>query len=515
MTVFVVGLDGADWSLLRRWASDGDLSAIESITADGVAGDLQSTLPPITFPAWKCYSTGKNPGKLGVYEWFRFDRDDHAIDTNDSSTFQSREYWDVLADHGLTPAVVNMPTTHPPNTDDGVLTVAGSPATERGEFTKPASLKTDLLDAVPGYRVKPDLVLDEAAADELVDEARTLADQRFDAAEWLADDRDADLVHLTVFVTDTVQHRLWDRPDAIRRLYERIDERIGELLARDDAGAVFLMSDHGFAEIDQSFFVNQWLAERGHLAFEESSARGALAGLGLTEERLKRVVDRLGLVNVAQALVPESLQRLFPSESGLTAVQDAALDWERTRAISLGRGPIYLNDAAFESQAERDAFRDELADDLASLTTPAGDPVAEAVHRPEEVYTGPLDAAPDLVVEYATGVDAPESVGGDVFGTNTAWLATHRTTGIFAGVGADLADADADLSLYDLAPTILHYLGVPVPEDADGEVRRDVFAGGPAERDVEYGPPTATGGGGRGAGAEVEETLRNLGYMEK
>jgi hypothetical protein len=102
-----------------------------------------------------------------------------------------------------------------------------------------------------------------------------------------------------------------------------------------------------------------------------------------------------------------------------------------------------------------------------------------------------------------------------VFGTNAAWLATHRTEGVFAGRGTDVADAEADLSIYDLAPTILHYLGVPVPEDVDGEVRRDVLTGEPADRPVEHGPPTATGGGGRRAGAEVEETLRNLGYMER
>lgn len=75
MTVYVVGLDGADWSLLRRWMDDGALPAFERLCSGGVDADLESTLPPITFPAWKCYSTGKTPGKLGVYEWFSFDHD--------------------------------------------------------------------------------------------------------------------------------------------------------------------------------------------------------------------------------------------------------------------------------------------------------------------------------------------------------------------------------------------------------------------------------------------------------
>ncbi|MFC6825506.1 alkaline phosphatase family protein [Halopelagius fulvigenes] len=517
MTVYVVGLDGADWSLLRRWMDEGALPAFERLCAEGVTGDLRSTLPPITFPAWKCYSTGKTPGKLGVYEWFSFDRERCEIATNDSSDFRSREYWDVLADADRDAAVVNMPTTHPPRTADGVLTVAGSPASERGEFTSPESLKPDLLDAVPSYRVKPNLVLGEASPDELVTEARTLVDQRFDAAEWFAAERDRDLVHLTVFITDTVQHRLWDRPGHIRRLYERIDDRLGELLDDEGTEAVFLMSDHGFVEIDETFLVNQWLANRGDLVVGEDSSRTVLSSLGLTEERLKRLVDRLGLVNLAQAVVPESIQRRVPNESGRLSVQDAPVDWEQTKAISLGRGPVYVNDRAFDSDSSKAAYVEELATAFESLETPDGTPVAAAVHDPGDIYTGEMALAPDLVVEYTTGVDAPESLGGEVFGERLEWLATHRHTGVFAAWGEDVAERDeaAELSLYDLAPTILHRLGVAVPEDVDGDVAFDVLAGDAAARDVEVGPATATGTGDRRADQrDVEETLKDLGYVE-
>lgn len=514
MTVYVVGLDGADWSLLRPWADEGHLPTVARILDEGASGDLESTLPPVTFPAWKCYSTGKTPGKLGVYEWFAYDRDANEISANDASDFRSSEYWDVLADRGVRSGVVNMPTTHPPDGDEGVFVVAGSPATEREEFTSPRSLKSDLLDAIPDYRVKPDLVLDEATPDELVAEARDLFEQRFEAATWLADEKDCELVHTTLFATDTLQHRLWDRPEKLRAAYERVDELLANLLDRDETEAVFLMSDHGFTEIDEIFLVNQWLLERGDLAVEESETRDLLASVGLTEERLKRLVGKLGLVNLAQSLVPESAQRFFPSESGRVAIQDAAIDWSATKAVSLGRGPLYVNRRAFPDEEAARSYADDLAADLEALDTPAGDPVAAAVHDPAEVYTGERARGPDLLVEYATGVDAPEAIGGGVFGETTEWLATHRRTGVFAAWGENVAAGSADLELYDLAPTILHYLGAPVPEDADGEVRTDVLTGEPADRAVEEGPPTATDAAGRGAGDEVEETLRELGYME-
>lgn len=514
MTVYVVGLDGADWSLLRPWAEDGHLPTFAQVLDEGASGDLESTLPPVTFPAWKCYSTGKTPGKLGVYEWFAYDRQTNEISANDASDFRSREYWDVLADDGRRAGVVNMPTTHPPDAEDGVFIVAGSPASEREMFTSPESLKDGLLDEIPEYRVKPDLVLGEASADELVAEARELFEQRFRAATWLADEKDCDLVHTTLFATDTLQHRLWDRPEKLREAYERVDELLADLLTRDDADAVVLMSDHGFTEIDEIFLVNQWLQERGDLVIEESEARDLLATVGLTQERLKRVVDRLGLVNLAQALVPESAQRFFPSESGRIAIQDADIDWSATKAVSLGRGPIYVNNDAFADDADAEQYASDLAVDIEALETPAGDPVATSVHDPADVYTGDRPRGPSLLVEYVPGVDAPEAIDGDVFGETTEWLATHRRTGIFAAWGKSVADGRADLDLYDLAPTLLHYLGAPVPEDIDGDVRFDVLVGEPAQRDVENGSPTAVGTGDRGAGREVEETLRELGYIE-
>ncbi|WP_158055934.1 alkaline phosphatase family protein [Halorussus halophilus] len=516
MTVYVVGLDGADWSLLRPWAEEGHLPAFAQILDEGVSGDLQSTLPPVTFPAWKCYSTGKTPGKLGVYEWFAYDRSTNEISANDASDFRSQEYWDVLADHDERAGVVNMPTTHPPDSDapEDVLTIAGSPANERKQFTSPKSLKSGLLQEIPDYRVKPDLVLDTATPDELVAEAKELFAQRFRAATWLADEKDCELVHTTLFATDTLQHRLWDRPEKLRDAYERVDELLGDLLTRDDAEAVFLMSDHGFTEISEIFLVNQWLLERGDLAIEESDSRDILGSLGLTEERLKWLVGELGLVSFAQSHVPESVQRFFPSESGRVAIQDAAIDWDRTRAISLGRGPIYVNNDAFPSEETAQEFTEELAADLERLETPDGIPVATEVHDPANIYSGDRERGPDLVVEYTTGVDAPESIGGNVFGETTEWLATHRQSGIFAGVGKNVSAGTSDLDLYDLAPTLLHLLGAPVPEDVDGDVRRDVLTGEAADREVEQGPPTAKDARGVGAGEEVEDTLRELGYLE-
>ena len=46
--------------------------------AEGTYGELESTIPPITVPAWMCMMTSRDPGELGIYG-FR-NRKDYAYD---------------------------------------------------------------------------------------------------------------------------------------------------------------------------------------------------------------------------------------------------------------------------------------------------------------------------------------------------------------------------------------------------------------------------------------------------
>ena len=69
--VFIIGWDGATWDLIRPWVAQGKLPHIAALMDTGATGPLESTLPPMTFPAWSSFMTGKNPGKHGIYDFTR------------------------------------------------------------------------------------------------------------------------------------------------------------------------------------------------------------------------------------------------------------------------------------------------------------------------------------------------------------------------------------------------------------------------------------------------------------
>jgi arylsulfatase A-like enzyme len=98
-----------------------------------------------------------------------------------------------------------------------------------------------------------------------------------------------------------------------------------------------------------------------------------------------------------------------------------------------------------------------------------------------------VDEAPDLYVElkkcYTTSPDTP---AGRMFGK---WkkVGFHTIQGMFVAKGREIEQAkkiNADIT--DIAPTILHMLGLPVPEDADGKVLKEIFFrnSDPARREV-------------------------------
>jgi predicted AlkP superfamily phosphohydrolase/phosphomutase len=180
------------------------------------------------------------------------------------------------------------------------------------------------------------------------------------------------------------------------------------------------------------------------------------------------------------------------------------------RADRFAQGPVQPNEA--EEVCRR------VSGYLLSLRDPlSGDRVIERVYRAEEIYPGPrIKQAPDLVIEYRNmyrpGASAPS--------LNPGLEGRHERQGIFLAHGPKLGKSPPEgARIEDVAPTVLHLLDLPVPEDMDGRVLIETLAPDVATgRAVQFGPPatterTAEGDYSPEEKAEVEEQLRALGYI--
>jgi predicted AlkP superfamily phosphohydrolase/phosphomutase len=522
MTTITIGLDGANWDLIGDWLESGRLPNLRRLVDDGVGGVSESCLPPLTVPNWKCYATGKNPGKFDVFRFDRIDTDERAHVFHDATDFRSAELWDYLNDAGMSAGVLNKPSTYPPKEIDGFVVAGGPDASESAYrsldagFATPPDVERFLREELD-YRVHPSPMISPTETGEReVGAVLDLVDLRFEAAERLLEREDPDFLHLTVFYSMALQHYFFDG-DPVARAWERIDDNLGRFL--DDGHDVLVMSDHGTWHVDTVFYVNVWLAANGYLAID-GGVDELLQTLGVTRERALAVAKRLGMVETLSRVVPERLQRVVPWEEGVKRDRVlSVVDWDRSLAVASNQGPIYLtrspDDAGYES------LRDDLIDELEALRHPAtGRPVVKAVHRGEEYYEGPYAGnAPDLVLDQGENVHTSDAVGPDEwYADEGVWLGGNMPEGVFLFSGPSFRSGGLDgrASITDLMPTLLHAMGAPVPTDVDGEVL-DVFADGsdPAGRAVETRPPLSGDRDGGDAGDRgVEQRLADLGYLE-
>jgi len=523
MRVFVLGLDGCSWSLLEPWLEQGHLPALRQLRNEAAWGWMESCLPPVTSPNWKCYSTGKNPGKLGVFLWENVDYKGRRLILPRSDLYDGVEVWDYLSKAGLRVAVINVPSTYPPKPVNGVLIAGGPDALDTG-YTYPRDLEETLRRQFH-YRVHPrDVgVIDdhpEVAAEQILG----LLDLRFRVTEYILEQENPDFVHMTLYYINVLQHHLWDHP-LVLEAWKLIDRNLAALRERFADWLFILMVDHGTNKIVTQFNISTWMEQEGYLVLRRSRMREWLGGLGLTRERITNVATKLGLKDWLKSHLSLEARTFLPTAEGVIghAGRASIIDWERSKAVPSGQGPIYINPDL--PPAERAHLRSELQTKLLTLQDDLGRPIARQVFLKEEVYTGHhLHRAPDLIIDQADGVHITASIGyHQVFQRPTKWLAENHKRGLFAVTGPQIACGRLDkvVIITDLAPTILHVYGLPVPRDMDGDVLHFLFESDSElyGQTVHYlgdeGTPDAQAGDLQDEEESkiIEKRLRDLGYL--
>jgi predicted AlkP superfamily phosphohydrolase/phosphomutase len=574
MKVLVIGLDGVTFDLLGPWIEAGELPNLQRLMHQGAWGKLRSTLPPISSSSWSSFVTGVNPGKHGLVDFVApsYKRspgaDGYKVTMVNATSRRTRALWNWLNDAGYKVGLVGIPTTYPPEPVDGFMISGFLAPGPDSEWAYPSELKQELLDTLGEFQLSPnERFRSTRRLDRFLEDLTASVQNRTEAALYLMRSKPWDLFTVVYWDTDMVQHETWrlldpthprhDPDEAaahkeqILNFHRKVDADVGRLLAEvrsedndpDSDTLVVVMSDHGFGPVHSFFLTNNWLVNLGLLKFKQgpgTAFKRLLFRLGYTPLRMFRIVKALGLARLRK-------QVRFQQKAGLVNrlfLSFDDVDWSRTQAFSIGSfGQIYINLAGAHPQGivqpgpEYEDLREKIAREALALHDPcSGKPLVERVYRREEVYSGPYAAqTPDLIVQ-PRGWEYM-AFGHADFGSNklvepiTGLSGHHRLDGVVMLAGAGIKP-DAQLenaSIMDLAPTILHAMGVALPHDLDGRVLSEAFDdASPAARPIVYrkrDDPGAsiykdgTSAEGPSAGelseeemAEMQEKLRGWGY---
>lgn len=551
MKVLVIGLDGATFDLLGPWIEAGELPTLQRLREQGAWGRLQTTLPPISSSSWNSFITGMNPGKHGVVDFVYPGPDSYKVTMINSASRRTWALWNWLNDAGYRVGLLGIPVTYPPEPVDGFVISGFLAPGPESEWAYPPELKQELLGALGKFLLAPDeRYRSTGRLDRFLADLTASVENRTQAALYLMRNKPWDLFTVVYWDTDMVQHETWrlldpghprhDPAEAaayreqILAFHRKVDADVGRLV--DEAGTdtlVIVMSDHGFGPVHSFFLTNNWLASLGLLKFKRTpwtAIKRALFRLGYTPLHMFRLARALGLGHLRQKV-------RFQQQAGLVNrlfLSFDDVDWSRTRAFSIGSfGQIYINLAGARPHGivrpgrEYEILKEEITCAALALRDPrTGEPVVERVYRREEIYSGPyLDRTPDLLVQ-PRGWEYM-AFGHADFGSNrlvegiTGLSGHHRPEGvlILAGAGVRPGLRLEKVSILDLAPTILHALGVAVPEELDGRVLSEAFeAAWVGARPVTYSRASVYRDGASSPGlsdqemAEVQDRLRGWGY---
>jgi predicted AlkP superfamily phosphohydrolase/phosphomutase len=379
----VIGLDGVPYSLVLELAERGVTPSLAGLFKDGHLHRMKASLPEISAVSWTDFMTGTNSGEHGIFGFTDFKPGSYALRFPNFLDVQRETLWDILGKTGKRAIVLNQPSTYPARRLNGVL-ISGFVALDLARAVYPLSYKAAL--ERMGYRIDIDTLKSRQDHDFFWQELSKTTDGRERALDYFWKE-DWDYFELVITGTDRLHHYLWNSyGDETHRhhhrfldYYRRVDGIIGRLvdsyrrLAGDEAG-LYLLSDHGFCQIEQEVYLNAWLRKEGLLRLAGDSPQG---------------------------------------------IEDVA---EGTMAFALDPNRIYLHlrgrfPKGSVEEADRGALKAEISQRLGRLEYD-GRRVIRKVLDAAEVYSGPfLASGPDLLALPEPGFDLKGSVKKkDVFG---------------------------------------------------------------------------------------------------
>ncbi len=572
--VIVIGVDGGTFDLIQPMMDRGLLPTFANLMKTGSWGTLRSTVPHVSPVAWSSFMTGQNPAKHRILD-FTYSQNGSVPMPVNSTRLHGKTVWQILSEAGKHVGVINVPVTFPPQPVNGFL-ISGFPMPINAtQYVYPEPLARELENH--GWFLN-DIATQNSnknERDQYIAGLYRRQEERMQAAMWLMQEREWDLMMIHLFETDRIQHDLlndwvkWAEGDTseeiaetaveLEKFFQKIDEDIARLMefVEDQAPgcSVVIMSDHGFGPTYKTAHVYNFLAEAGLMKFKSDAGvtfKRMVAKAGLTPINLNRMLPTavrsqlqkdtyvVKYKNQKQQgagfakLLSKGLKRT--AQSILLSQKD--IDWQKSRAYCAGTSGIvqvFVNLAGREPngivpQSEYEATRDEIIAALREWRDPDnGQPIVTQIYRREEIYDGPyLEEAADVIAllrgdsEYIA-YSGPGYLTARTIEPDHKGRANHKLNGFFFIKDARVRPGyhANESQIMDLAPTLLYMMGMPVPSNMDGAVMTDCFKLEQLEKrppeivDVDDEPEAeADEGTTEQEEASMMAMLKALGYVE-
>lgn len=547
--IVIIGLDGATWDIIHPMIHKGQLPTFKYLIENGSYGNLNSTIPPLSAPAWTSAFTGVNPGKHNIFDFFTIRNDNYELRNVTSNDRKTPAIWNILDTYGMTSGIFNMPMTYPPEAVNGFMVAGlGTPDTN-SNFIYPASLKEELKNYLHGLQFSIDVgTIMGGREDAFLDELYKVTDIQEKAVHYLYNKYQPDLFMAVFDELDRIQHFFWRHmetshplhdpkksqkyKDAIEDYYQHLDiamKRFLDTLPEDTT--VMIVSDHGFGGLHKDFYINKYFYDMDILSLKPKPPLSINTELlRAIKTTLKKLTYKMGVGRWVDRMIPDwlRLKSLTPTvDTGLGSV-----DWSQTKAYfcSLSGQNVWINlkgrqpEGIIEPGKEYEALRDQIIEKLYTIKDPkTSKNIIQKVYRREEIYTEDLVSnAPDLIIDMAEGYVIQVGLAPEMLMPAMQYKlyrsGCHRQHGIFIAIGKDIKKNHQvqNAEIIDIVPTVLYLLNKQISTYMDGKVLTDILnkeLKGVEYQSIQVKRTSAIQKISEDEEAKIAERLKGLGYM--
>ncbi|HDH51524.1 MAG TPA: hypothetical protein ENH38_00110 [Nitrospirae bacterium] len=546
--IMVLGFDGCSYNFLLPLIKKGKLPNFASMMEEGVHGDLRSTVPPLSGPAWATFTTGKLPGKHGIYDFFRNMPQEYSCTPINNSFLSEKPFWEILSDQGKRIGAMNMLFTYPPSEVNGFIIAGRETPSEDAAYTFPEELKDEILSQEPGYKVE--LHRNISRTRHFLGQVvkRLECQERING--YLMQKYPCDLATSFFAIPDILNHLFWacmdpEHPDfnkkdsdkflpLIEECFVALDAIVGKRLrSMDDDTILMIMSDHGAGPLHKTVQINKWLEDEGLFLLKEAYKNRKASPLLFVKKAIGRLIHKASSIDIFGI---RRIIGLKTREKRRTFARHKMVEWSGTKAYAgrSGEYGIHINLKGREGQGrvepgdEYEKLRDHIIERLSELRDPANNnKVFSKIWKREELYEGGhMEDAPDLIFDFGSNPYLPgdsllaETVFEPVLEGGLAGM--HRDHGVFIAKGGGVKKGSTieGAHICDLAPTILYLMGAKLPTDMDGKVLKDMLESPEAFWEVRYDDQMKTTDNEKESviysdeeTEEINKRLSDLGYL--
>ncbi|MEO9365906.1 MAG: alkaline phosphatase family protein [Nitrososphaera sp.] len=523
MAVIVLALDGFDVDLLKL----DEFGNTRDIYKEYHSSLLESTLPYLTPSAFVSMQTGKSVGKHGVSGFLKFDGKETKPYTG--SDIKDVTFYEILHAKGKRCFLFSMPYSYPPRiAGDIVFDWLSVGAANIHECVYPSTL-LEVYPELVDYELFPDKA---NGIYEFMLTSKRMNENAIQVIKHAIASKRYDFYFFLIRHTDWIQHTLLKQiidgekrkeVNVAKEVFAKVDELIRYIVSNMHSNdSLLILSDHGFKVYNERFYINDWLKEQGYLVTSEKVT------YSLEKTRYPFLWDEFSS-NIKTAKAPALLSKLARENKTLASIASRLkpkiedmlntkfvvgqpIDIEKSQAFSVedSTGAIYVNRNLSEN--ERESIKKEIIAKIANIKE-------INVYDSAAIYgkNTPYSVA-DIYLE-SSRYWIRRGLEGTIF--SNMYIAHHRRQGVLTLVGEAFSNAAKNARIMDIAPTILHIMDCPIPNDMEGRVLVEALSDRYTNKQIMYSDNRIRNvdeqkqdtGLSESEQEIIEERLRRLGYI--